>query len=183
MRVGGLASGDGHASRPVRAELHLSAVAAHAAVRGLRAARQRRARKLQLRDQPLYRRLADRADARRLRARAPRTSSDMLDASDHRVRPDVAHVRERRLRARARSPGDSLPEAELSPRRAPARGGPDARQPHGRGLRAGALRSAGAGRARSRRCARNSRRQRARRKTISRGPRRDLPSSTIDPRS
>ncbi len=48
------------------------------------------------------------------------------------------------------TPGANLDDAELDRRRATPRGGPDARQPHRRGLRPGALRGAGARRARSR---------------------------------
>ena len=55
----------------------------------------------------------------------------------------------------------------------------DARQPHRRGVRAGALRRAGAGGARPGRAHAASRRPRAKRKSTSRGRRRGLPNWTI----
>ena len=101
-----------NAGRPVRAELHVSAVAAHAALRGLRAPRQRLARELQLRDQSLYRRVADRARAQRVRARR-RAFLLMLDALI------IGFDRTLRTFANVASsarpvPGSSVPEPELS---------------------------------------------------------------------
>ena len=90
-------------------------------------------------------------------AAKPRYDSHMMDSLiigfDRALRTLAGNVRRRRVRRRATDTAGS---------RARARGAPpcsraDARQPHGRGLRAGALCRAGARRARPRRRARSSR--------------------------